>query len=555
MSELKLRGILSDVKSKNPQKRLRALQKLYEFDLNNKGKEISIYLLTDVIKTAAHPFGEPVDHWDQPSHFLLQFVSDYKDVNLTKTLINHYSSFSPAGKNIVLNYLCEFDLEHCRQAVLHIYREELKTNQAIFPVNGLYDRPLWLAEILTNFTPELIQDTYRNYFYHALLFCLKKGHISRLKNELITHKLAEDFEHVFEKMQGYIDSYSTEAVYKFWKNNYLLLREKINLYLSLMEYFANEETDNFIKKSLALKDPTVQVKAVTQAFHRNIPVEETILTHCAEHIETSEMLYHELVDLDKESIYPIKEKKQHYFAKSHLFQHLIYETDYEEFPSDFRIVDSVETENYYGQPIRFYLVAFSADEEEELVGWVGAYSLEAGEDNVHMWEGTYTNFDRLNEFSIEEHIKRFMKNREQRNETQEKEVYFDYKPSFSAGFQGFCVIVFLQWFGVLASPTNMIFVLPLTVIALWLAILKIIERKNVSVKIEGHKLIYQTSRKIEEILLHEIKSVKNTKGKIEIYSRENKLALTIKKKHIDEKPFFCLIQGLTDHLKEPPIIK
>jgi hypothetical protein len=555
MSEMKLRSILGYVKSKNPQKRFRALQNLYEFDQNNKGKEVSIYLLTDVIKTAAHPFDEPVDHWDQPSYFLLQFVSDYKDVNLTKAMINHYRSFSPAGKNIVLNYLCEFDLEHCRQAVINIYGEELKTAQAIFPVNGLYDRPLWLAEILTRFSMELIQDTYRNHFYHSLLYCLKKGQISIFNKELITKKLGEDFENVLEKIQGYLDSYSTEAVYKFWKDNYLLLREKLSLYLSLMEYYSSAETENFIKKSLAMKDPALQVKAVGQALLKNIPVDESILVHCAEHIETSELLYYELLELDKEFLYPIKEKKQHYFAKSHLFQHLLYETDYEDFPSDFRIVESVETENYYGQPIRFYLVAFSADEEDELFGWVGAYSLEAGDDNINMWEGTYTNLERLNEFSIEEHIKRFMKKRENRNAIQEKEVYFDYKPRFTPGLQGFFVIIFLQWFGVLASPTNMIFVLPLTFIALWLAIMKIIERKNVRVKIEGHKLIYKTSRKIEEILLHDIKSLKNTRKKIEIYSRENELALTIKKKHVDEKTFFSLIQGLTDHLKEPPIIK
>jgi hypothetical protein len=554
MSELKLRMILGDIKSKKPQKRFQALQKLYEFDQNNGGKEISLTLLNDVIKTAAYSFEDPIDDWDQPSYCLLKFVSDYQDLSLTRTMIRYYPNFSPAGKNIVLNYLCKYAEEHCHQAILNIYEDELKTDEAIFPVSGLYEQPLWLVDIITKFSKELFTDKYRNSFYHALSYCIEKGFISDFKKETITKKLVEDYEQVLSAIQEYVDSYSTKAVYMSWRGNYLRLRDYLNLYLSLMEYYSNDKTESLIKGALTLPDPTIQVHAIRVALVHDIQVDETILLRCAEHIETSEMLYHELAEINKESLYPIKEKKQPYFAKSHLFQHLLYETEYEEFPTECRIVESVETENYYGQPIRFYLVAFSADQEESLVGWVGAYSLEAGDDSVYMWEGTYTDFERLDDFTIEEHIERFMEKRKERTENSENEVYVEYKPRFSAVFQGFSVIIILQWFGALATPGMMLILLPLTLLALVLFLIKIIEKKNYLVRVEGHKLVYQTRKKTHEILLHEIKILKVSKSKIEIYTRGNSIAFTIKKNHVNEKQFIGLIQGLTDHLKEPAII-
>jgi hypothetical protein len=554
MSHFKFRSILGDVKSKNPQKRFQALQNLYEFEQNIGGKEISLQLLNDAVKTAAHSFDDPIDDWDQPSYFLLKFVSDYKDLSLTKTMIRFYPNFSPAGKNIVLNYLCEYGEEHCRQAILEIYEEEFKTDEAIFPVSGLYEQPLWLVDIITRFFNQLFTDTYRDRFYQVLYFCIQEGLISDFQTESITNKLVEDYEHLLANTQDYLDSYTTKIVYMSWRDHYLRLREKLSLYLSLMEYYSNEKTKNLIKGALLLADPTLQVHAIRTALVLDIPVEETILLHCAERIESSEMLYYELMEINKEALFPIKEKKQHFFAKSHLFKHLIYETDYEDFPSKLDIVDTVETENYYGQPIRFYLLAFSADQESPLVGWVGAYSLEAGDDNVYMWEGTYTDFERLDDFTIEEHIERFMQKRMERTENSEEEVYVEYKPKFSAYFQGFCAIIILQWFAVPASPQNAIILLPFTIIAILLFIMKKIEKKNYLVTIKGHKLIYQTRTKTYEILLHEIKSLRVKKGKIEVYSREDELAFTIKKSHVNEKQFLGLIKGLTDHLKEPAIV-
>jgi hypothetical protein len=555
MSELKLRAILGDIKSKKPQKRFQALHKLYEFEQNIGGKEISINLLNDVIKTAAHPFAEPIADWDQPSYFLLKFVSDYKELSLTKTMIRFYPNFSPEGKNIALNYLCEYSEEHCRQAILAIYEEELKTGEAIFPISGLYEQPLWLVDILKKFSRELFADSYRNDFYLAISFCIRKGLISDFNKETITNKLVEDYEQVLASMQDYFAAYSTKAVYMSWKGNYLRLRDQVNLYLSLMEYYySSEKTETLVKDALVFLDPTIQVHAIRVALVHNIPVDEEILQRCAEHIETSEMLYHELEEMNKESLYPIKEKKQHWFAKSHLFQHLLYETDYEDFPTEIRIVECVETENYYGQPIRFYLVAFSADEESSFVGWVGAYSLETGDDTIYTWEGTYTDFEPLDHFSIEEHIEIFMKKREERTVNSEKEVYVEYKPRFSAVFQGFCAIIILQWLGALASPENMIVLLPLTLVALVLFFMKIIEKKNYLVRIEGHKLVYKTRKHTYEIPLHEIKSLNVTKSKIEVYSRENQIVFNIKKNHVNEKQFIGLIEGLTNHLKEPAVI-
>jgi hypothetical protein len=555
MSELKLRAILGDIKSKKPQKRFQALHKLYLFEKDIAGKEISIHLLNEVIKTAAHSFAEPIADWDQPSYFLLKFVSEYKELSLTRTMIRFYPNFSLAGKKIVIDYLCEFNEEHCRQAILNIYEEELKNGAAVFPARGLFEQPLWLVEILTRFSKELFADSYRDDFYQAILFSTHKGLMIDFKKDMIMKKLVVDYEEARENSRDYFAAYSTKAVYMSWKNHYLYIREKLNLYLSLMEYYySSDVTENLIKEALTFPDRTLQVTAIRVALVHDIPIDEEILKRCAEAIETSEMLYHELVDINRETLYPIFEKKQQWFAKSHLFKHLIYETDYEDFPSDMVIVDTVETENYYGQPIRFYLIAYSADGENPLVAWVGAYSLEAGNDEIYMWEGTYTDFEPLDNLTVEEHVETFMKKREERTVNSEKEVYVEFKPRFSAVFQGFCAIIILQWLGALASPKNMIVLLPLTLVALMLIFMKLIEKKNYLVRVEGHKLVYQTRKLTYEIPLHEIKSLKVTKRKIEVYSRENQMVFHIKKNHVNEKQFIGLIEGLTDHLKEPAVI-
>jgi hypothetical protein len=555
MIGFRIRKILYEIKSKNPKKRFEALNKLH--DLKGKiteGKEVSINVLNDMIRTAAYPFGEPYGDWDQPSYFLLDYVSFYKQRGLTKSMIKNYHKFSHSGKSVALNFLCEFEEDKYFNAIIKIYEKELKTNQAIIPVSGLYERPLWLTTILSRFYNELTTDLYRERFYQMLLYCNRMDLLLDFQKEIIREKLIEDYKLTCENIQPYLDSYSTKDVYMSWKYNYLDLRDKLGLYLSLMEYYSNEKTKNYIKVALTFKDPILQVKAIRVALIQNVHVDENVMTYCAQHIETSEMLYSELLEINRESLFPIPEKKQHFFAKSHMFHHLLYEIGFEDFPTEFRIEDQVETQNYYGQPIRFYLVSFSTN-NEKLMGWVGAYNLEVGDDHLYMWEGTYTNLDKMDEHSIDEHIHLFMTKREKRNTTYDQEVHFEIKSPFSAYYQGICVLVALQWMVVLANPEDWIGAVPLSIIVLLMTILKLVQRKHNWVKIEGHKLTYKTRTKTYEILLHDIQNIKLTMRKVKVFTRENELAFSIKKKHIRVKYLMELIQGLTSHLKDPPIIK
>jgi hypothetical protein len=555
MIEFQIRKILYDIKSKNPKKRFQALIKLHNLKLKiTEGKEVSINVLNDMIRTAAYPFGEPYDDWDQPSYYLLDYVTTFKHRGLTKSMIKNYPNFSQSGKSVVLNFLCEFEEDKFLNAIIKIYEKELKTNQAVIPVSGLYERPLWLTTIISKFYNELVTDTYRDRFYQMLLYCNRMDLLLDSKKEIIREKLIEDYKQARENIQAYLNSYSTKDVYMFWKNNYLELRDKLGLYLSLMEYYSDENTENYIKEALTFKDPTLQVKAIRVALIQNVHVDENIMMYCAKHIETSEMLYSELLEIKRDSLFPITEKKQHFFAKSHLFHHLLYEIAFDDFPTEFRIEDKVETKNYYGQPIRFYLLSFSVN-NEQFVGWVGAYSLEVGDDLQYMWEGTYTNFEKMDEHSIDEHINLFMKKREKRNETYNKEVHFEIKSPFSAYYQGICVLVVLQWIVVLVNQEDWIGAVPLSLLILLMTILKLVQRKQNWVKIEGHKLTYKTRTKTYEIFLHDIKNIKLTMGKVKVFTRENELAFVIKKKHIRVKYLIDLIQGLTSHLKEPPTIK
>jgi len=555
MLDMQLKKILLDIKSKKPKKRYMALNKLYELK-NNKESEVDINTLKDIIKIAAYSFPEPYDDWDRPSYYLLDYVSDFKHYALVDPMIDYYDKFNMAEKEIVLNFLCEFDDDKCFNAIMEIYERELKTDSAIIPIDGLFNHPLWIKRMISKFYNLLIKERYRESFYRMLLFCFRMEVMVDFKSELVLSILVDDYKKEREKFKDYNSSYSAKDVYMAWKVNYLKIREKLVRYLSLMEYYFDETTENLIIEALHYNDPLIKMRAIRVAFQRNLSVEKHILLDCAKSIESSEALYWELLDIRKEHLYPIKEKKQHLFAKSHFFHYLINETDFDDFPREIKVMDSIETMYNYDQPVRYYLLSFSNSFNETFIGWVGGYNLEQGDDNIYMWDGTYTTFESLEAHSIEKHKRHFMNKQQELKQAYSNEIHYKSKPSFPTGYYVLYVYFTIQWIRFIFTDVKFdSFLLVLTLIASILTITKWMERKKYTVKLVGDKLIYNVGKEKHELLLHTIKRITVERKSIHIYNKENELVFQIKKNHVKPKYFLYYIRQLTNELKEPPFIE
>src|SRR4051812_32735150 len=110
MDEMKLRKILRNIKSKNPQKRFEAIQDLFQFKLKT-GIEIQIDVLKDCVKTAASTFPESLDQWDHPSFYLIDFVCDFPNNELYDSIMKHFDGFHIYAKERVIPYLLATERE------------------------------------------------------------------------------------------------------------------------------------------------------------------------------------------------------------------------------------------------------------------------------------------------------------------------------------------------------------------------------------------------------------------------------------------------------------
>lgn len=235
-----------------------------------------------------------------------------------------------------------------------------------------------------------------------------------IQKEIVLPILLTDYETTRREYLSYDKEYSAKFVYTAWKEEYISIRFHMGLLLQLMNYYYTLECEEYLSEAVRFKDPLIAEKAVIVSLIKHVKVEEEVLLQLAENLESAEDFYWDLKGSNKENLYPIKDKKQPIIAKSKLFTHLVYMQDEEDerllgkFPEHINVLDSIDTENQYGQPVRYYLLSFK-ESGTDYVGWAGGFSLEDGDDTAHVWEGTYTDFVELDAKSIEQHKDEFLR--------------------------------------------------------------------------------------------------------------------------------------------------
>ncbi|MBO9129354.1 hypothetical protein [Bacillus sp. 165] len=519
MSSVKstLMQIIKDIHSENPAVRYNALSELQ--DLKEMDFEVNLFLLEKLIEEAAAVFPEAVGEWDDPSFHMIDLVSQFIYPELIESMKSHFDGFSMYAKERAIRYLCEFEEETVLVHLLDILRGNLNKKEIILPLDVLFERPAWVAKIVEQFYEFLKDERYKFDFYRMLAFCLENKYLGSLKPGFVLPVLLQDYQAMKKTYNEYEAAYHPKYVYGSWKATYIPLRTKMELLLSLMVFYYNEEIQKEIQEALLFADPVIKTASVSVCLQRGISIDENHLIECASNLETSETVYWELLRINMENRFPIKQNKQHYFVKSHLFHHVLGQQEFVLSSEKIEIKETLNITNSYGQPIRYYLVTF-IDEIDSIHGaWVGAYATEEDEDSIYMWDGTYVIEENFHDYSVEGHIQRFMEQREKEREEMQSFVHYQRKIG------------------------------------------------NILIQIKGDEFLYFDGEEQVTVKLHEIKqiSIKMVKTKgflfkrnvptVTICTRYNESVITFPVEYIDYDEFAQTMEELTRHLEDYPYIE
>ncbi|WP_226669805.1 hypothetical protein [Metabacillus litoralis] len=559
MKEVKLRKIMSQVKSSDPAKRYEGLDEL-AYLKGDESLEVQVDVLVDMVKLASRDFPEPVDKWDIPSYYLIDFACDFLMQEVIDSVLKYFDGFHLFAKERAISFLLLTEDDKVLYELENKLQVVVKTEELILPVEELSQYPFLVKNILEKNMNLFSSEHYKYSFFQLLLSLNESGDQGFKKTEMFPI-LVEEYKSKRDDYLAYDSEYKTEFVYKAWKVRYLTVRNEMRFLLSLMSYYYNEQTENFLKEATQFQDPLIKSEAILVCIEKNIPIEEKMLLEIAQHIESAEMIYFELKDANKEHLYPIKENKQPLLAKTKMFYHILNiedeDSEISKYTDEITVIDKVDTENSYGQPVRYYLMKF-IESGMSYIGWVGAYSLEDDDDTAYSWEGTYTEFVEFDSLSIEEHKQAFFTNRNDDQKELEQSLFYVSHRKISKGLWFFYGIVGLRWIQVLfegISEENLYLPLLATLIAVIGTIIEKHLNKNRWVAIGGFDLLFKKGKKETTLPFVDIKKVEKSNRFIFVYNKSDKLEMKIPVSWVRYEHFSHYLREQTHHLKDAPFIE
>lgn len=560
MIEIKLRSILKQVKSENPQKRFEALEQLFQYKMEE-GLEVQIDVLKDVIKTAASTFPAPVDHWDNPSFYLIDFVCDFPMPEVIEGLLKHFDGFGLHAKVRAMELLLATEDEGIFYLLEEKIAELIQTEEIDLPVKELAAYPMLIKGILDKTLDQIKSKHYKFQLYDLLLSLVSSGMEHGYKKEIILPSLLNDYQAVKQEYLKFDADFSSKYVYTAWKDSYFAVRSRMRLLIALMEYYYSTDIGAELEQAMSFRDPFIKTEALLVCVAKNLPYDKNTLVEAAEQIETAEMVYWELKERNLEHLYPISEGKQPHLAKTRLFSTIINLPEEDEgvirYPEDIHIIDKVETENTYSQPVRYYLLSF-LENGTRYAGWAGGYALEDGDDTAELWDGSYTDFVEWDSASIEEHKAAFFKKRAEEQEEHQTSVYFESAPRLSRGAWFFLSLAVIHWIKEAVtgfSEEGIPFLIALTVIGGAMCLYELTRNKKRKIEIVGQQLVKIDGSKQHTIGLHEIKKVEYNKKHVLVYNKKNEVAFTFPLRWVRYEQFYVHMLEHTDHLKDQPYIQ
>lgn len=552
----KLRAILRKVKSKNPQKRYEALNQLFSYK-RDENIQVQVDVLKDMIKTAASMFPDPVDDWDNPSFYLIDFVSDFPMQEVSDGLVKHFDTLDLRAKERAIQFLLTTEDEKTFYFLEDKIITLMQTQYFEMPTNELSAYPMLVKGILDRSLDKLTSDIYKFPLYQLISSFNMSGYDRGYKKEVILPILLEDYLTTKQEYIKFDADYSTKFVYTAWKDSYSVTRNRMGLFIRLMEFYFSDEVERELQEALEFNDPFIKADALLVCIAKSLPYEQKPLVECAEHIESAEMIYWRLVENNLEHLYPFTGEKQPHFAKSRLFFTVFNLSDHEQvlYPEDIQIVDKIETKNAYEQPLRYYLMSFK-EQNTLYVGWVGGYTLEDGEDTPNMTHDSYTDFIEFNSMSIEQHKQAFLEKDQEEKLVYQNHVFYESTPKIN-NFAWFLLFpLTAKWLQVLSgSGTSLLFTSIFTVIIGAFFTYEIINSKRRKVLIYNQQLIKQDGSTQHSINVQDIKKIERNKKHIHVYNQNDELAFTVPLRWVRYEIFYQHMKQHTAHLNHQPYIQ
>ncbi|MDP4162824.1 MAG: hypothetical protein Q8898_06930 [Bacillota bacterium] len=559
MIELKLRNIVRKVKSKNPQKRYEALDHLYHLKIQE-GLVVRIELLKEIIKTATFRFPERVDHWDNPSFFLIDFACDFPMKEVASLLLKHFEGFDLLAKERAIEYLIATEQDEVFNFLEEKIVQLIHTEDFILPLKELSTYPVLIKGILDQTLEKLSSNHYKFMIYDLLLSLNIAGYEQDYQKERVIPFLLKDYQTEKQEYLKFDRNYSAKFVYTAWKDSYLAVRNRMRILISLMEYYSSPEIETELKIALDFNDPLIKSNALLVCVARDLPYQENTLLDCAQNIESSEMIYWELKEKNIEHLYPIREGKQPLLAKTRLFSTIINLTEEENgathFTENIQILDQVEMDNPFGQPTRYYLMRFY-EHGHDYVGWAGGYSLVDGNDEAGAGGGTFTDFADYDSSSLEGHKEAFYKKRAEEIHEYENTVFFESAPKL--GRSGWFLLAMMITRLIRAAFSNFSSaLLPAIVLCIaggsWV-IYQLLKNKQRKISIVGKHLVMKDGSRQHSIELNSIKKVEYDKKHVLVYNKNNELALKFPLGWVRYEVFYFHMKEHTGHFKDSPRIQ
>lgn len=554
--ELKLRNILRKLKSKDPRKRYEALSELNQFK-RQEDLQVQIEVLVDCVKAAASKFPEPVDHWDNPSYYLIDFACDFPMPQVLEALMRNFNKFNILAKERVI----EFILSTEDQKAFYFLEEkiiELIQTGELSRMGNLGSYPV-LARNILNETLEHIHTEQYKFMYYSLLVSINESGLEHgYKKEFILPILLEDYRAVLKDYTKFDEDYSTKFVYTAWKDSYLLIRNKMRLLINLMVYYFSQEVENELLKALKFNDPIIKTDALMICIAKSIPYDENVLVETANHIESAELLYWSLLEQKCEHLYPIKEGIQQHLAKTRFFNEVRNSNNEGNlhYADKIRVVDQLETENVHGRLVRYYLMRFEM-EDINYVGWAGGYSTDTEDPPGTIWDETYTDFVEYDSLSIEEHKQQFLKDKTEYKNVIENHIFYESSPKLGAG----------TWFAIgIIAPiairlSYFLFDLPLlnilliVLLTVGLSLNQVRLNKKRKVIITGDQLIVKKGAKQSNVELRNIGKIEYNQKHVFVYNKKHELAIKFPLKWVQYFLFQQQMSKNVAHLKNRPSIQ
>ncbi len=556
--EWKLRGVLRGVKSKHPQKRYEALNHLHQYQ-QMEGTEVQIDVLKDFVKTAAGKFSAPVAGWDNPSYHLINYVCDFQIKEVAEALVKHFDTLDLKAKERAIDYLLSTDDE---DIFLFLEEKILKLMDNVYfqlPANALSHYPYLTERIIRRAVAYLNSDHLKFPLYELILVFNRSGYGGVLEKEQILPLLLEDYIEEKNEYFQYDVDYSTKFVYTAWKDNYLVIRNRMILYISLMEFYFSSEVEKEILEVLTFNDPLLKTQALAVCLTKHLPFdEETILT-CASDIESADKLYWTLVYKDLVHLYPSSINVLTQVAKSRMFYAILVQSEDGKgsvmFPENLVIVDKLDVENDYGQHGFYYLFTFE-NNARTYTGWSGIFSEENGEEQVNQTNASYTEFVEFSARTIDEHKQDFLRKDDEQAQEYNETTFYESTPKIRPIAWFLLVLLVMRGIRVLSeNGRNLSVMIVFTLIVGAFFAYELMTNKRNKVLVTGQEIIKRKGASEQRIAFGAITKVSFDHKHVLIYTGQDELVMKIPKRWMNYELFCYYINEQTAFFTNRPYIQ